>query len=90
IGTLVLVYSISLGTYGALPLDPKQAGEIWLTAAQSFFALVVLVNLTISVREALALLILFTIQLYPAFHHYEALIGFSAVYIVLGTVLLAT
>jgi cation:H+ antiporter len=90
IGTLVLVYSISLGHYGTLPLEQKQAGEIWLTAAQSFFALTILVNFNISIREAIALLVLFVTQLYPPFHEYEALLGFSAIYIVLGLALLAT
>ncbi|WP_227375819.1 sodium:calcium antiporter [Haladaptatus halobius] len=89
IGTLVLVYSISLGYYAHLPLEQKQIGEIWLTAAQSFFALAILVNFNISIREALALLVLFLVQLWPDFHHYEALIAFSAIYIVLGVVLLA-
>ena len=63
IGTLVLVYSLSLGYYGALPLDTHQSAEIWLTAAQSFFALAILVTFSISVREALALLGLFSAQL---------------------------
>jgi len=90
IGTLVLVYSISMGEYGALPLEQKQAGEIWLTAAQSFFALAILVNFSISIREAVALLVLFLVQLYPGFHHYEALLGFSALYVALGLLLLAT
>ncbi len=89
IGTLGIVYSISLGSLGTLHLGQKQVGEIWLTAAQSFFALAILVNFNISIREALALLVLFVVQLYPDFHHYEALIGFSAVYIVLGLLLLA-
>ncbi|KAB1194770.1 sodium:calcium antiporter [Haloferax sp. MBLA0076] len=62
IGTLVLVYSLSLGYYGPLPLDNHQAGEIWLTAAQSYFAIAVLISLTISVREALVLLGLFFAQ----------------------------
>ncbi|MDY7082710.1 MAG: sodium:calcium antiporter [Halobacteria archaeon] len=88
IGTLVVVYSISLGTYGQLPLDHRQMGEIWITAAKSFFAVAILVNFKISMREALALLILFIVQLHPWFHHYEALLGFSALYMVLGTVLL--
>ncbi|WP_266075977.1 sodium:calcium antiporter [Haladaptatus caseinilyticus] len=89
IGTLVLVYSISLGNFHTLPLGDKQNGEIWLTAAQSFFALTILVNFNISIREAVALLGLFLVQLFPSFHHYEALIGFSVVYIVLGLLLLA-
>lgn len=88
IGTLVVVYSVSLGSYGALPMGQRQMGEIWLTAAQSYFALSLLVDLRISVREALALLGLFVIQLYPAFHEFEWLLAFSGVYLVLGTALL--
>ncbi|WP_277554292.1 sodium:calcium antiporter [Halobaculum limi] len=68
IGTLVVVYSISLGQYGVLMFDEKQAAEIWITAAQSFFALAVLVNFTISVREALLLLSLFLSQVLIEFY----------------------
>jgi len=38
IGTLVVVHSLALGRYGVLAFDFKQSAEIWLTAAQSFFA----------------------------------------------------
>lgn len=88
IGTLVIVYSVSLGSYGALPMGQRQMGEIWLTAAQSYFALSLLVDLRISVREALALLVLFLLQLYPMFHEFEWLLVFSGVYMILGTALL--
>ncbi|MEM4781480.1 MAG: sodium:calcium antiporter [Halalkalicoccus sp.] len=88
IGTLVVVYSVSLGYYGALPMGQRQMGEIWLTAAQSYFALSLLVDLKISVREAIALFSLFIVQLYPMFHEYEWLLVFSGVYMVLGTALL--
>lgn len=88
IGTLVVVYSVSLGYYGALPMGQRQMGEIWLTAAQSYFALALLVDLRISVREALALLILFVVQLYPMFHEFHWLLVFSGIYMALGTVLL--
>jgi len=67
IGTLVVVYSISLGAYGALPFDQKQAAEIWITAAQSFFALAILVNFNISLREAIGLLVLFLSQVFAEF-----------------------
>lgn len=99
IGTLVVVYSIALGQYGPLPFDQKQAGEIWLTAAQSFFALSLLINLELSVREALALLVLFVSQVVIEFlllrglvalpvSSYELLLVFSGVYVFLGTILL--
>jgi cation:H+ antiporter len=88
IGTLMVVYSVSLGYYGALPMGQRQMGEIWLTAAQSYFALALLVDLRISVREALVLLGLFLIQLYPAFHEFEWLLVFTGIYLTLGTFLL--
>ncbi len=88
IGTLVVVYSISLGEYGVLEFSRKQAGEIWLTAAQSFFAVTLLVNFEISVREAVALLALFALQFLPFFQDYRGLLVFSAVYLLLGVALL--
>ena len=60
--TIAVVYSIGLGSYGALPFDAKQSAEIWITAAQSFFALALLVNFEISVRESIALFVLFISQ----------------------------
>ena len=88
IGTLVVVYSISLGAYGPLQFSRKQAGEIWLTAAQSFFAVALLVNFEISVREALALLGLFALQFLPYFQVYEGLLLYSGVYLLLGFIVL--
>ncbi|AZH24512.1 sodium:calcium antiporter [Haloplanus aerogenes] len=98
IGTLVAVYSLALGQYGALPFDQKQAGEIWLTAAQSLFAIALIVDFEISIREAVVLLVLFVTQvaiefltirgvLDLPFSEFEVLLGFSAVYVVLATAL---
>ena len=67
VGTLVVVYSVALGRYGVLPFDPKQGAEIWITAAQSFFAIAVLVNFRISGREAVVLLALFLSQVAAEF-----------------------
>ncbi|MFT4882840.1 MAG: cation:H+ antiporter [Natronomonas sp.] len=100
IGTLVVVYSVALGRYGALPFDPKQSAEIWLTAAQSFFAISILINFEISVREAVVLLVLFSSQVLIEFvlirdyvalplSSYEFLLAFSAVYVALGATLFA-
>ncbi len=88
VGTLVVVYSLSLGSYDALAFSQRQAAEIWLTAAQSFFAVTLLLDYALSVREALALLGLFAAQFYPAFQQYEGLLLFSALYVVLGFVVL--
>jgi cation:H+ antiporter len=62
IGTLAVVYSIAAGEVGSLPFDHKQSAEIWITAAQSFFAIAILTNFNISLREAVALLVLFVSQ----------------------------
>ncbi|MXR50687.1 sodium:calcium antiporter [Halovenus sp. WSH3] len=68
IGTLAVVYSISAGEIGTLSFDPKQSAEIWITAAQSFFAIAILLNFEISLREALTLLILFSSQVLAEFY----------------------
>jgi len=96
IGTLAVVYSIALGQYGTLQFDAKQADEIWLTAAQSYFALSLLVNFEMSAREAMVLLVLFVSQVVLEFviirdllvlplTSNELLVAFSVVYVVLGT-----
>ncbi len=98
IGTLAVVYSIALGQIGTLQFDSKQSAEIWITAAQSFFAIAVLVNFSISIREAVALLVLFVSQVFIEFlivrelvvlpfTAYDVLIGYTVVYIVLGLVM---
>jgi cation:H+ antiporter len=95
IGTLVVVYSIGLGTYGTLPFDAKQQAEIWITAAQSLFAIAILVNLNISLREAIVLLVLFLTQVFVEFliirdlvafpfDSYELLVGYTVVYVILA------
>ncbi|HEV8206070.1 MAG TPA: sodium:proton exchanger [Acidimicrobiia bacterium] len=62
VGTLPLVFSISAGVLSGLPIDALQREELFLTAAQSIFAVAVLTNRSISVREALALMGLFVTQ----------------------------
>ena len=100
IGTLAIVYSIAAGHLGVLEFDYKQSLEIWITAAQSFFALAILVNFNISLREAVALLVLFVSQVFAEFMvlnvlslaHPEAvshqiLLGYTAVYLLVGLVM---
>lgn len=84
VGTIPLVYSISLGAWGEMPLDSRQNHEILLTAAQSIFAVTVLMNLSISLWEAAALFVLFTAQLvYP-----DIRVQVSILYLVLTGLLL--
>ncbi|MFW5949215.1 MAG: sodium:calcium antiporter [Halolamina sp.] len=95
IGTLVIVHSVALGQYGALEFDAKQAAEIWITAAQSLFAIALIVNFEIDVREAVVLLVLFLSQVVLEFlairevlhlpiSETELLYAFTATYLVLA------
>jgi cation:H+ antiporter len=74
VGTLPLVYSLGAGTLRALPLDARQHEEFFLTAAQSLFAVALLLRLRFSLASALILLLLFLAQLAVAFvfQHDEA------------------
>lgn len=63
IGTIPLVYSISAGKISSMALDEVQVHELWLTAAQSLFAVAILANLSLSWYGALALFVLFASQL---------------------------
>lgn len=80
IGTLGAVYSVGLGYPADLPLDTRQTEELFLTSAQSLFALVLIANFDLSVREALVLLGTFLIQLF--FPQTEIRVFFAFFYIV--------
>jgi cation:H+ antiporter len=100
IGTLAVVYSLAAGHIGGLPIDEKQVSEIWITAAQSLFALAILSNFEISIREAIALFVLFISQVIAEFYVIQTvsepaatnisitiLHVYTVVYIVLGLAL---
>jgi cation:H+ antiporter len=63
IAMLPLVYSVALGQPTGLPLDERQREEIALTAAQSLFAVALLLNLSLSLVGAGLLFVLFVIQM---------------------------
>jgi cation:H+ antiporter len=86
VGTLPLVYSVSLGHPGALHLDSRQVEEILLTSAQSLFAVAVISNLRLSLLEASVLLVLFASQL--LFPNPTVRYGFALVYLILSVVML--
>jgi cation:H+ antiporter len=90
VGTLPLVFAVAAGTATGLPVGPAQREELLLTAAQSLFAVAVLVNLTLSVREAAALLSLFLLQfaLAALVPGAAELLALSVTYLVLAAVLL--
>ncbi|MBI5267226.1 MAG: sodium:calcium antiporter [candidate division Zixibacteria bacterium] len=63
VGTLPLVYAMSSGHITPFVLSDNQDHELWLTAAQSLYAVAVLVNLRFGRPEALILFGLFIFQL---------------------------
>ncbi|MEX1045907.1 MAG: sodium:proton exchanger [Actinomycetota bacterium] len=94
VGTLPIVFAVSAGAAHGLPIEPRQREELLLTAAQSFFALAVLVSLSISVREAWMLFTLFWAQfilgaIVPESLHGVERIGVSVAYLALGIFILA-
>jgi cation:H+ antiporter len=64
IGSLPVVYAISTSSLSSLPLDGRQTEEVLLTAAQSLFAVAILVTLFLSARVSLVLLVMFLTQLF--------------------------
>jgi cation:H+ antiporter len=63
IGTISLVYSISAGRIAPLVLDAQQRQEIFLTAAQSLFAVVMLADRKLNWWQAGLLFVPFAVQL---------------------------
>jgi cation:H+ antiporter len=105
IGTLGLAYSVAKGSVADLPLDARQTEELFLTSAQSLFALVLIANFDLNVREALVLLVTFLFQLLvplfvpifvpgePALHHaidMQVRLGVGVLYLLASVWLLAT
>jgi cation:H+ antiporter len=64
VGALPIAYSVSLGQLGSMALDARQVEEIFLTAAQSAFAVAILASFRFSLREAVTLFVLFATQLF--------------------------
>jgi cation:H+ antiporter len=63
VAMLPLVYSIAKGEPAALPLDDRQRAEVLITAAQSVYALILIMDLQLHLLGAASLLGLFLIQL---------------------------
>ncbi|MGH3921931.1 MAG: sodium:proton exchanger, partial [Pseudonocardiaceae bacterium] len=62
VGAMPVVFALSAGTTNGLPLDSHQRLELLLTAAQSLFAVSILVTLSLTVYGAVGLLSLFSVQ----------------------------
>jgi cation:H+ antiporter len=67
VGMLPLSLSVGAGSMSSLPLDARQGEEFFLTAAQSLFALALLLGLRLGLGSALALAALFSVQVALAF-----------------------
>ena len=87
VATLPAAYNISAGSLDGLMMDNRQVIEVFLTAAQSLFAVVLILKLSISVRGAIALFVLFAMQL--ALPYNEARLAFAIIYMVLSFGILA-
>jgi cation:H+ antiporter len=84
VGSLPVAYSLSGTTLDPLPMDARQAGEVFLTAGQSIFAVAVLTSLSFNAREAGLIFVMFAVQL--AVPIPEVRIGFGAAYILLALI----
>lgn len=84
IGSLPLAFSISGTTFDPLDFDSRQSEEVFLTAAQSLFAVAILVSLSVNRWEALALGGLFVTQFF--FTNETVRLVYAFVYVVLALV----
>ena len=87
IGCLPFAYAISSGTFNPLPTDTRQTEEVLLTAAQSLLAVILLINLRMSLLEAGALLLLFFMQFLTP-HSIVSRNTFSVMYLALAAIFL--
>ncbi|MFN8619069.1 MAG: hypothetical protein U0837_18460 [Dehalococcoidia bacterium] len=90
IGTLPIAFLLSSGDFGfthGLPLDVRQRDEIFLTAAQSAFAIAVFMNLKMGRAEAIGLFVLFATQLFITNEHIRVI--YASIYTALCILLLA-
>ncbi|MEW6472648.1 MAG: sodium:proton exchanger [Actinomycetota bacterium] len=91
VGTLPIAFAIASSSVDGLPIIARQREEVFLTAAQSLFAVVTLLNLSMSLREAGYLFGLFWAQfiagaVVPEEHHDTELILFGVIYLVLAVI----
>jgi cation:H+ antiporter len=93
VGSLPIVFAISSASLHGLPIAGAQRGELLLTAAQSLFAVAIIVNLRMSLAEAGWIFGLFWVQFVASLvagehFHEEVLLITSAVYLAAGVTLL--
>ena len=90
IATLPVVFSAGASSLGGMPLVERQQHELWLTAAQSLFAVVLIADFAIQRWEAVALLVPFVAQLVlpPTLGGLDVRMAFTLGYVALAVVLL--
>lgn len=87
VGMLPVAYSLGGGGANPLRFDARQVEEVFLTAAQSLFALVVLANFKFNLAEAAMLAVLFMAQLFSTDPEHRT--WFSWAYVAAAGLLLA-
>lgn len=85
IATVPLVYDVALGGFGSIHLTGLQTEEILLTAAQSLYGFVCLLDLKLGRFDAASILALFLAQLFVPEVRYEV----TALYLILAGLELA-
>jgi len=88
IGMLPLAYATSAGEVIPMQMDDRQVEEVLLTAAQSLFAVVVILSLSFSLNEALVLLVLFATQLFFTSTEVRLLYSYGYIVLAIGTAFL--
>jgi cation:H+ antiporter len=87
VAALPAAFSLSGGHLGPMVLDARQREEIFLTSAQSLFALVVIANFELTLGEACVLFALFVPQFFIT--HVAARFVEAGIYLVLSVVWVA-
>jgi len=92
VGTLPIAFAIASGGTHGLPIVGNQREELFLTAAQSAFAVAILINLSMSVKEAGLLFGLFMVQFVagavgPESIHDEVRILTGVIYLIMAAAL---
>lgn len=82
VGSLPLAYAVSGSSLSPLDMDSRQVEEVFLTAAQSLFAVAILMSLSLSFWEAGIMFVLFAGQLF--FPQAEVRWGFGVAYLTLA------
>ena len=87
VGALPIAFAISSGAFVGLPLDERQTEELYLTSAQSMFAVILLSTLKVTRTHAVWLAVLFVGQLF--FTSGSVRTGFTVMYLVASVGVLA-